>query len=94
MSTQDIRNPEGVIYNVQSFTYNEIDTQMIEMAYKLLKYKGNLSLPIHFEMSSKIYTILSDAINKFGGNPGEMLNGFKFMRNIKLEETEIKVELY
>lgn len=93
MSTQNIRNTKGITCTVCEFTYNEIDERVIELSYKLLKSLGDFSLPIHFEVSSKIYEVLSEAINKFGGDKGKMLNGFKFQRNIKLKEAEMKIEL-
>ena len=93
MNTRDIRNPKEVIYNVREFTYEEIDNMMLDIAYELVKWENTNIIDMHFEVSNQVYEVLSKAIDRFGGNPGEMLNGFKFMRNIELKETEIKIVL-
>ena len=81
----------GDIFNIEEFTYESIDDLMVNVSYYLLSNLRDFSVPIHFEVSTKIYNVLSSQIDQFGTDKGVMLNGFKFIESRTLQDYEIKV---
>ena len=81
----------GDIFNIEEFTYESIDDAMVNTSYYLLSNLRDFSIPFHFEVSTKIHNVLSSQIDKFGTDKGVMLNGFKFIEDKTLQESEIKI---
>ena len=81
------------IFKINKFTYEEINNLMINTSYYLLRNLKDQNRTFYFEVSKKIYKVLSEQITEFKCEKGKMINGIRFAENKNLQENELKVVL-